>query len=353
MQANGTRGWMLACLVAAVVVVVGGCSGPPPLRYDQVGTEDIQSEIDASLPAWMADHHIEGLSIAVVKDGDTSFITSHGTSGLDAVALSDETVFEAASLGKPVFAHLLMAMAEDGLLDLDEPLSTYQTNEPIDDFGSITARMILSHTSGLADLDSADPRGPNAEPGTAFRYSSSGYRTLQTIVEELTGRSLDDLADEFVFGPAAMTSSSFVWHDDYEERLARGHRDDGSAVEPTRTTDANAASSLYTTPADYASFVAYSLRPGPGRNVTDLMLDPAFTITDEISWGSGWGLQATEPNRSLWHWGSNPGYRSWIVGYPDEQLAIVVLSNSEGMFRIVDDIVALTIGGALPAYDWF
>ncbi len=353
---------LIALVIAgtASVSVAAGCSGSPALRTDVTG-EQLAEELDATVPNWATEHHIEGVTIAVVRNGDVDLLRSYGTSTA-LTPLSDDTVFEAASLGKPVFGHLVTSLADDGLLDLDASLATYAPELFIDgdpSSRSITARMILSHTSGLPEVGGTDPVVPTSEPGTEFRYSGSAYRLLQLVVQDLTGRTLNDLSRQYVFEPAGMSSSGFVWNDDYAERLAVGHLDDGTALEPTRTSEAHAASSLYTTPADYAAFVAYSMRRSgdggarSGGPTTDLMVEPVIKISDEISWGMGWGLQATDPHPSFWHWGSNPGYRSYVVGYPEEQLAVVVLSNSEGMFRIVDDIIDVAIGGALPSYDWF
>lgn len=349
-------------LIALVIVgsVSAGCSGSPALRTEET-SEQLAVELDGAVPGWATEHHVEGLAIAVVRNGDVELLRSYGTS-TSLTPLSDDTVYEAASLGKPVFGHLVTRLADEGLLDLDAPLEGYapelfMDGDPLS--RSITARMILSHTSGLPEVGGTDPVVPISEPGTEFRYSGSAYRLLQRVVQDLTGRTLNDLSRQYVFEPAGMSSSGFVWSDDYGDRLAVGHLDDGTALEPTTSSQAHAASSLYTTPADYAAFVAYSMRNagdgiGPsGSATTDQMVEPVVKITDEISWGMGWGLQATDPHPSFWHWGSNPGYRSYVVGYPQEQLAVVVLSNSEGLFRIVDDIIDVAIGGALPSYNWF
>jgi len=173
-------------------------------------------------------------------------------------------------------------------------------------------------------------------------------------LEELTRESLDGLATQRLFEPLGMTATSYSWREDYQGILAQGYDADGVPKVREPTMAAHAAWSLYSTAEDYAVFVAFLLQQSAlGDPTPRQMVASEVVITPKIAWGLGWGLQTTTPGPSFWHWGSNPGYRSFVVGYPEEQIAVVVCSNSEALFKQVDTIIQSAIGGELPAYDWF
>lgn len=243
------------------------------------------------------------------------------------------------------------------MIDLDRPLVAYQpdlfaSEEP--DLRRITARMILSHSSGLDNFGHTPPEALNFAPGAGFQYSGLGYARLQQVIERLTGKTLEALAREHVFQPLGMASSSYVWRPDLEPRLVLGHDAEGAPLSKRRKpARGNAAWSLYSTASDYARFVAFLLNRSDQDGPAADMLARQIRITDQISWGLGWGLQETTPTPSLWHWGGNPGFRSYVVAYPREKIGIVVLSNGENMFKMIEPTILGTIGGALPSYHWF
>ncbi len=76
-------------------------------------------------------------------------------------------------------------------------------------------------------------------------------------------------------------------------------------------------------------------------------------LTGDIQWGLGWGLQKSVPNASFWHWGSMAGFRHSVVGYPEEKIAVIVMTNSEKAFKMVDELISTAIGGDNPSYEWF
>jgi len=322
----------------------------------------------------MKDGDVPGLSMAIVRDGK---ILWHGAFGVrDAatgVPVADDTVFEAASLSKPVFAYAVLKLADAGQLDLDAPLSKYLPGDYVDDprARSITARRVLSHTTGFPNWR---PRGQplkiHFDPGERFSYSGEGFVYLQKAVENSTGRTLDALMRQLVFEPLGMTDSSYSWQDRFEGRKATGHDAVGKPQRLARPAEATAAATLQTTALDYARFLIAALDGrGLQKKTFAEMLRPQIRVDEgcencvatpptgrlsrEVAWGLGWGLEETENGLSIWHWGDNgSGFHCFVAGYPARRLGMVVFTNGLGGHGIIPDILAAALGGRHPAVAW-
>ncbi|MEP3275783.1 MAG: serine hydrolase domain-containing protein [Stappiaceae bacterium] len=319
-------------------------------------TSQAAARLDERMPELMRRNGVSGIGVAVIRGNEATLIKHFGIADdRSHTPMETDTVFEVASLGKPVFGYVSVSLSQSGLFELDEPLVKYVPDlfsDPDPRLGKITARMILSHSSGLPNFGSKSPDKLLFDPGADFAYSGVGFEKLQRALETLAGKPLNQMAAEIVFQPFGMTSTSYVWNEGLGSRLALGHDSNGKQADQHHKPErGNAAWSLYSTTADYARFVEKLMREDD--SVANAMIAPQIQITDEISWGLGWGLQSTKPNPSLWHWGSNSGYKAYIVGYPAEKIAVVVLSNSDEMFKLIEDTVQMTIGGDLPSFHWF
>ena len=141
--------------------------------------------------------------------------------------VNSDTVFEAASLTKPAFAYVALKLVENGKLELDAPLTKYLPvpwvpNEPR--LKLITARMVLSHTSGLPH--GRPPGSPIAlrfDPGAKFAYSANGVEYLRAVLEKLTGQSLPQLMQGGLLQPQKMGRSSLGWEERFRDNFAEGH----------------------------------------------------------------------------------------------------------------------------------
>ena len=168
------------------------------------------------------------------------------------------------SLTKQVVAYIAMRLVDQGKLDLDQPLASYLPHPDLDDPRSrqVTARMVLSHTSGLPNWrpDSGELVF-NSDPGTRYGYSGEGYVWLGMVIEKLTGLPLAEVAQREVFQPLGMTRSSLVWEERFAGDMAVPHADGPVPVQVRTTGNANAAASLRTTGPDYGRFIAALLGP--------------------------------------------------------------------------------------------
>jgi CubicO group peptidase (beta-lactamase class C family) len=179
---------------------------------------------------------------------------------------------------------------------------------------------------------------------------------LQRVVERITGKPLNDYMTEAVFAPLGMTSSSYVWRSDFDQKTATGHDDHGKPVPLWKPNESLAASSLNTTAGDYALFVEALLnRKGLKRatlremETPQIALDPECTncterepkeLSKTLFWGLGWGIQRTSQGDAIWHWGDNGAFKCFVMASPKTKAGVVMFTNSENGLAIAKPIIA-------------
>ena len=332
-------------------------AGPPLMVATQVKHAQIDS-IDSRVAELMILSDVPGMSLGIVENGVLVVERGYGTRrGTDGTAVDAETVFEAASLSKPVAAYVVLQLVDEGTLDLDRPLVEYYDYADLssDERNDVvTARMVLSHTSGLPNWR---PRDQDltfiADPGERFNYSGEGFMYLQLVVEDVTGESLEELAERLVFEPLGMTHSSFLWANAADANVASPHNRFGPMDKSQADTPA-AAYSLHTTAGDYAVFVAAMMR---GESLSDSLhaafMNPHIEVDTGVAWGLGWGLQWTgQSHLGMWHWGHNGGFRAYVLGFPERGDGFVMFTNSDNGMLLLADMVGFLYGGDQPAIAW-
>src|SRR5258708_481437 len=202
--------------------------------------------------------------VGVIRGGKTAGLHGFGMKeGKPGQPVTGETVFEAASLSKPVFTYGVLKLVEQGKLGLDVPLTTYLPKPFVagdQRLAKITARIVLSHRTGFPNWPADDGSvSIYFTPGERFGYWVQGYIYLQRVDEQIPGKSLNHYMPEAVSTPLGMTSSSYVWRPDFDAQTATGYDSDGKPTELWKPTEAGAASTLNTTAKDYALFVVASV----------------------------------------------------------------------------------------------
>jgi len=202
---------------------------------------------------------VPGVSIAGIQRGKTIWVHGFGVKE-DGTSqpVTAETVFEAASLSKPVFAYGVLKLVDRGKLGLDVPLTTYLPKPYIPGdqrLAKITARIVLSHRTGFPNWRDGNSLAIYFTPGERFSYSGEGYIYLQRVVEQITGKPLNTFMTETVFEPLGMSRSSYVWRPEFDALTATGHAADGKPTPVWKPMEAGAASTLNTTAKDHALFV--------------------------------------------------------------------------------------------------
>jgi tetratricopeptide (TPR) repeat protein len=242
----------------------------------------------------------------------------------------------------------------------------YILDEQID---KVTARMVLSHTSGLPLWW---PEGKDLKisftPGEKFSYSSEGFVYLQHVIETITGEPLHDVMKKQVFDPLEMKNSSYIWENRFEEQAAKGHNQLGQEETLWMRTRGNAASSLLTTAKDYAKFIIAILNGTGLKDKTasemvqpQIYLDPDCIdctnhennqLSESLAWGLGWGLQLNNNETIFWHWADNLVFTSYCATSKKNKTGIIYFTNSGNGLSIRNEIVNIVLGGTHPEFNW-
>src|SRR6266851_1496059 len=356
----------------------------------------------ATLPRLMELAQLPGVRIGVVQGSRLVWQHYAGVANATTKApITADSLFPAASMGKPLFAYAVLQLVQEGKLDLDRPLKQYLQDDTLSGpLGErVTARHVLSHSTGLPNWrDNRDqPLTPSFEPGSRFRYSGEGFYVLQRCVEKITGTGFEQWMEERMMKPLGMNSSTYLWRADASSRLVAGHRGNDPfynrdfamqlygleeksgrpmgawkhdeivqamtakltpphAPVPNETVP-NVAFSLLTMVSDYSAFLARLVAP---RGETfDLkpairaeMMKTYSQINSALSWGLGWGIEQVAGRRYLWQWGDNGGWKNFVMVHPESRSAIVVFTNGSNGMHVVERIVRAASGEDQPVILW-
>ncbi|MEM8963175.1 MAG: serine hydrolase domain-containing protein [Acidobacteriota bacterium] len=320
-----------------------------------IAADDLDSRIatlETRLPTMLDAADIPGIQIAAVDGDAIVWQRALGIARLsDGRRVDLDTLFESASLSKPVFARIAFDEVAAERLDLDRPIDASFAYERIAHeprAKTITATHALGHSSGMPNWQdeplATTPIDLMFAPGERFGYSGEGYVYLQKAIEHATGKTLQTLAEERVFKPLAMRQSSFIWSEQVGAAAADGHDRFGSP-RPLHNADAGiSASSLFTTAGEYARFLRDELARAdhPGfQPVTPIVLDRQGEPMPEgvLSWAPGWGIYQHEGRKLVWHWGDNGQFRGFVAAEPETRRGIVFFTNSQNGLRLIEPIV--------------
>ena len=217
----------------AVPVLAGQASRES--RATRIPVARLAAELARQIPEWLRQANVPGLSIAVIQDARLAWRRAFGVRDASSnVQVDNDTLFEAASMSKPVFAYVVLKLCETGVMDLDTPLTKYVSTRFLEGdprLDLMTARHVLSHTGGFQNWRSEkSPLAIHFTPGSRYLYSGEGYNYLQTVVTTLLGQPFERYMRSRLFEPFGMTSSCYVWNDAVGRRMAQPH-------DPDRKTD--------------------------------------------------------------------------------------------------------------------
>ncbi len=313
-----------------------------------------KSKMDAFIQQQMDSLNMPGLSIAFMNDDTIVYHKALGVKNNETKEKVDNTtIFDAASMSKTVFSFFVMKMVDDGVLALDTPLFTYLEYPDIaydERYKSITARMVLSHTSGFPNWRFLDENGnynPDGkltiqfEPGTKFQYSGEGYEYLANVIAHLKGvdkNGLQDLIHTIIFEPLAIKNTSFVWNDYIEKHRADGHLNgkpnkgySSSAKDP----NFKASASLQTEAKAYSNFLLALMNDKilSEKSHQELLkiqsTYPASERSKGIKYGLGIAREASENGINYFHGGDNLSNTSFYMFNKEKKVGYVFFTNSE------------------------
>lgn len=320
-------------------------------------------------------HKIPGVSIATVSGSGEIINRVSGISNKNnPIKITDETIFEVASLSKPVFAYIVLKMVESKQLSLNQPLYEIAPefgpeslrNHPY--YKMLTVEKILSHQAGLPNwFEPGKAEDYVAQPGERFDYSGLAFCFLNDVIEKVSGKPLEALAQE-VFENLGMNNSSFLPYKESKlnkKLRATGHNTDEKPDEKEHFLKSNPAASLLTTAEDYAKFLQkcinddfirkHMLEPkinlsNKDKKAIDAGVSPK--ILEDLNWSMGMGLQTTKDGTTAFHWGDNETNRAFAAVNLQTKQAVVCLTNSANGPSIFQKIVEPIVGKINAISHW-
>lgn len=299
---------------------------------------------------WMAENRVPALGIGIIREGVLREIRMYGErkKGLPA---THHTIFNVASLTKPVVALLTLKLVSNGSWNLDEPLSNYWVDADLAQdprHKKLTTRLVLSHQTGFKNWRYLNANGKlsiDVDPGTKFGYSGEGFEYLRKALENKFKIPMESLADSLLFGPLGMKDTRFAWNNTTDiNRFA--HWYDSAArehVQDFRKTKANAADDLLTTIEDYGKFSEYVLHGGGlDTSVYRQMVHPHVPTHRGLFMGLGWELflnVGPKKEYALVHSGSDAGVKTLVILLPVSRQGLVIFTNGDNGYKLYERII--------------
>ena len=367
-----------------LLVVVASAQAQTIERLD--GSKINPADVDAAVTRLMKAAEVPGTAIAIINGDRVVYQKGYGYRDTEKkLPLTIDTVMGGASLTKAVFAYMVMQLVQEGRLDLDvpvyrylpKPLPEYEEYADLKDdarYKQITARILLDHTSGFPNWRAYEDDHRlhiHFQPGSRFAYSGEGMDLLQLVVETITGKDLQTLMQERVFGPLRMSRTSMVWERAFENDYANSYDEYGRTISLNKWTHAQAAGSMSTTVHDFGNFVAALMRSeGLKKRTWDEMLNGQVRIRSQhefpsledatthendaikISYGLGWGLFWTPYGKAFFKEGHDVGERNYTVAFPARKIAIVIMTNSANGEGIYQELLETILRDTYTPIEW-
>jgi CubicO group peptidase (beta-lactamase class C family) len=345
-----------------------------------------RARIDAMAELLMQRESVNGLALAVIDGGEVLHVTAYGHRNVERdLPLTTESVMYGASLTKTAFTYMLLQLVDDGKLDLDtpiaellpEPLPAYEDYADLaadERWRALTPRILISHTSGLANFRGLEEDGRlrlHHAPGSRYGYSGEGFRILQLALEEGLGLDVGAEMQRRIFDRFGMTHTSMQWREDFAGNLADGYTLDGSMQPHARRSRASAAGSMDTTISDQARMWAGIVR-GDGLSAESRaeLVRPQISIesrhqfptlsseTDlrnrRIGLAAGLGLVVfRDASGPAWFKGGHDdGTGNFVVCLENGQRCVVLLANDVRAERIYPELVGAVLGDTRMPWRW-
>ncbi len=354
--------WLLlgAMMFGGVRVVGPQSSGA---AGDSTNRAVVHQQVDEKAAQWLKEYDVPRVAVAYIEDRKIAWTAGYGEQS-PGVAASENTLYDVASLTKPVTAEMILRLASAGKLSLDESISPYWRDPDIKDIPwskELTARLCLSHQTRFTNwrYQTNGELTMQWEPGTRTGYSGEGYNYVGRYAEKKTGQAFEDLEQETVFAPIGMKDTAYTARKWFAGRTAVAL---GPRGEPEIQIAKNwtGADSLRTTVGDYAKFVvsvmhnewltpeiaAKRLVSTRNQATTEEVKrlcekakqDPAYCA---LSAGMGLGWQVVKHNdvTILDHTGSDPGVKTVAFYLPEKKIGVVALTSGENGQKVIHEVV--------------
>ena len=314
-------------------------------------------------------HQVPGVSVAVVRDKKIAWAKGYGIAEVGSKApVSIQTLFQAASMSKPIAALLALLLADQGKLDIDEDVNKYLKRWKVPDNAftrkkKVTIRDLVCHSAGVTVhgfrgydgdqpypslvevLNGEKPANSPAitvdmNPGEKFRYSGGGYCILQLLIEDVTGKDFAEVAQAMVLDPIGMKQSHYRIPKKADPKsYAAGHSVKGTVIAGTRNSHPeSAAAGLYTTPSDYAQFGIFYMNKGKIGAKQLLTVKRVDDILRKQAPNQEVGLGVFLSPGVFGHGGSNIGFRCNSLFFTANGAGVIVMTNGDRGSLVAQEI---------------
>lgn len=327
------------------------------LSYDHLPSNENKNETslfdnNQEIEKWLKENNVPTLGIGVINNGKLQEVNVFGELK-KGITAPYNTIWNVASLTKPVTAIVTLKLVSLGKWDLDKPLDKYWIDPDIakdENHKLLTTRIILSHQTGFPNWRSFNESGKldfKFKPGTQYQYSGEGFEYLRKALEKKFNKKLEQLADELVFKPLKMNDSQLVWNDKIDlSRFAIGYDNKGNAYEPTKNKTANAADDLMTTISDYGTFLC-SVMNGDGlsKKVFDDMTSHQVETKKNKYFGLGFEIYDLGNNEyALSHGGADKGVQTLVFMLPKTKQGLIIFTNVDDGYKVYEKLLLHYLG---------
>jgi CubicO group peptidase (beta-lactamase class C family) len=327
----------------------------------QAQSPEVKFSYQDKITGWLTESHVPAVGIGIIEKGEQKLAKVFGNLKAE-IPAPPNTIFNVASLTKPVTAMVTLKLVSAGKWDLDEPLSKYWIDPDIKNDPrhlKLSTRIVLSHQTGFPNWrwdNGSNVLSFEFDPGSKYRYSGEGFEYLRRAIEAKFGKSLEELAGMYLFRPIAMTNTWFTVNKSILSRFASWHDKEGKNTYETKMrTDVSAADDLMTSVEDYVKFGVDVLKgAGLSEELFADMVRPQVHVKDHIDYGLGWMIVKDLPNDeyALVHTGSDMGVRTAVILLPKSQRGLVVMTNGDRGMEVIRKVVSesLDAGSLIISY---
>ncbi|WGK64857.1 serine hydrolase domain-containing protein [Croceiramulus getboli] len=356
------------CLTLLLVLfLLASCTPQKPPIESYLGFAMEPQELSSYLQEKIEDIGIPGLSFALINEGEVVFYNTYGYANLEEqLAVDENTIFEGASISKSVFGFFAMTFVDAGLLDLDRPLFEYLPNPDLENdprYKEITARMVLSHQSGLPNWREDDPENKLRllfDPGTSYNYSGEGYQYLAEVLKELADtdwQGLDERFRESVAAPLQMEHTVFVQTPYTRANKAEPYDEKGNRVDWEQDYWYQKNDSVFVAPASIHSeareFSKWMIGVMNEEILTQesyrKLLQPQALVEQgdngDVYYTLGFFNLDIPGTDIYFHGGNNQGFTSWFALDTTKKWGFVLFTNSEYGEQLGNELMFYLITG--------
>ena len=328
-------------------------------------TPAVAEQVDHFIETYREYYEIPGVSLALIKDGKVVYHKTYGVrNAMTGDKVNDSTLFEAASITKPVFAFAVERLAERGIIDLDKPLYEYLPYPDIaydERYKLITAKHVLTHRTGFPNWRSMNESGKldlKFTPGTSFGYSGEGFEYLKMVVEKITGKKVEQVLQEEVIAPIGLYHTFFSKNDSLQRVVANGHYN----LRPSSTElpeNPGMAYSMHTEAQIFTRFMLYlmeekGLKPETYDSILSIHSaykfdDPKHLPRFPTYMGMSLEIRETPWGKSFGHGGNNGDFKCLFEVYKDLKAGYVFFTNSNTSDELLQDMRKFVVEGKDPA----